>query len=90
MGRRNRPETAENHPREPARARPRTSRTRLLLAIGTVAAKLGVSEKLVRRLADRGAMPKPIHLSRLVRWRRIDIDVWVQAGCPATRRSPKS
>ena len=48
-----------------------------------VAAKLGVSARLVRRLADRGAMPAPVRISRLVRWRRADVNAWVGAGCPA-------
>lgn len=55
--------------------------------VGDVATLLKSSTRHVRRLADAGAMPRPLHLGRLVRWRRSDVDQWLAAGCPSCRPS---
>jgi excisionase family DNA binding protein len=44
---------------------------------------LNGSERHLRRLSDRGAMPQPVRLGTLVRWRRDEIEQWIAAGCPA-------
>lgn len=49
--------------------------------VGDIARMLQASTRHVRRLADSGAMPRPVHLGRLVRWRRADVDAWLAAGC---------
>ena len=56
-------------------------------AVDAVAELLGCSSRHVRRMADSGAMPRPIHLGRLVRWRKADVDAWLAAGCPSCRRT---
>lgn len=56
-----------------------------LLDIRTVAERLGCSPRHVRRLAERGAMPAPVKLGGLVRWRADDIRRWVADGCPRVR-----
>ena len=53
-----------------------------LLAAPQVARLLNCSVRHLRRLADRGAMPRPLRLGCLVRWRRSEIEQWVAAGCP--------
>ena len=53
-----------------------------LLSVQSVAELLGCSTRSVRRLADRGAMPAPIKIGGLVRWRADDIDCWIAEGCP--------
>lgn len=53
-----------------------------LLNIERVAQLLICSPRHVRRLADRGAMPAPVRLGHLVRWRAADIDSWISNGCP--------
>lgn len=58
--------------------------------VGDVATLLKSSNRHVRRLADSGRMPRPIHIGRLVRWRKADIDQWLGAGCPSFRPSPKA
>jgi excisionase family DNA binding protein len=45
-----------------------------------IAELLKSSTRHVRRLADSGALPRPIHLGRLVRWRKADVDGWITAG----------
>ena len=57
-----------------------------LLDVRAVAALLGCSARHVYRLADRGAMPPPLRLGTLVRWRRQDLDAWLAGGCRLVRR----
>ena len=58
--------------------------------VNGIAELLGCSSRHVRRMADSGAMPRPIHLGRLVRWRKADVDQWLAAGCPSCRPSTKA
>lgn len=53
--------------------------------VDDLAVVLGCSTRHVRRLADSGAMPRPIHLGRLVRWNKNTIDEWLAVGCPSCR-----
>jgi excisionase family DNA binding protein len=58
-----------------------------LLDVRAVAALLDCSSRHVYRLSDAGRMPAPIRLGALVRWRRSDLDDWLSASCPSTRRA---
>jgi excisionase family DNA binding protein len=58
-----------------------------LLDVRAVAALLDCSPRHVYRLADAGQMPPPVRLGSLVRWRVADLDRWLAAGCPSTRRA---
>ena len=58
-----------------------------LLDVRHVAALLGCSPRHVYRMSDAGAMPRPVRLSTLVRWRKADVDAWLAAGCPSCRRT---
>jgi excisionase family DNA binding protein len=58
-----------------------------LLDVGALAALLNCSERHVYRLSDRGAMPAPVRLGALVRWRRLEIVQWISEGCPSVRKS---
>ena len=54
-----------------------------LLDVRAVAALLGgCSTRHVYRLADAGRMPKSVQLGSLRRWRRAELQAWVDAGCP--------
>jgi predicted DNA-binding transcriptional regulator AlpA len=57
-----------------------------LLDDKAVARLLSCSARHIRRLADRDAMPRPLKIGALTRWRRADIDAWITAGCPTTAR----
>jgi predicted DNA-binding transcriptional regulator AlpA len=48
-----------------------------LLSVSDLAAKLGCSTRQVYRLADRGAMPRPLKLGHLNRWVESTIDAWI-------------
>lgn len=52
----------------------------LTLDVNEVALLLGVSKRSVYRLLDAGKIPKPIKLGGAVRWRRADIELFVQVG----------
>ena len=64
---------------------PPTTESRLV-DVEEVAAMLGVSSRMVRRLRDMGRMPCPISLGSLVRWRREEIEEWIHEGCPRVER----
>ena len=52
-----------------------------LLTIGEVARLLRCSPAHVRRLLTAQRLPKPIRLGALSRWRRCDIEQWIQSRC---------
>lgn len=53
-----------------------------LLNVKAVAARLDCSPRHVYRLVDAGKMPAPVRLGVLVRWRKAELDEWLDAGCP--------
>jgi excisionase family DNA binding protein len=60
-----------------------------LLNVKAVADLLSCSPRTVYRLADSGSMPQPVRLGSLIRWRRSELFVWLNAGCPNLRRTRK-
>lgn len=60
----------------------------VLIDVREVANVLGCSSRHVYRLTDLGAMPRPIKLGALVRWRRAEIEDWIAKGCPHVRGRP--
>ena len=56
--------------------------TKKLLTVTETAELCSISDEHVRRMTDRGAMPKPVRLGRAVRYRLSDLESWVNAGCP--------
>lgn len=41
----------------------------------------GVARRTVIGWRDRGILPPALKVGRLVRWRRGDIEAWIQGGC---------
>ncbi len=68
----------------------RSDQDAVLLTVQQVAKLINCSTRHVRRLADRGAMPHPVRIGTLIRWRRDEIERWVAAGCPSrwTKEQP--
>ncbi len=60
-----------------------------LLTVMEVAEMLGLSERTVYRLADLGKMPRPVKIGAAVRWRRSELETWIEEGCPASQRKGK-
>lgn len=65
---------------------PESPDANILIGVERVAEKLNVSTRHVRRLTESGAIPRPIRLGALVRWRLVEIDEWIAAGCPRRGR----
>ena len=63
--------------------------TSVLLTVKEVAEMLGLSERTVYRLADSGTMPRPVKLGAAVRWRRSELEEWIEEGCPASQGQTK-
>jgi predicted DNA-binding transcriptional regulator AlpA len=63
--------------------------TGLLIDVKTTAKLLNVSDRMVYRLADQKAAPRPIKLGALVRWRLAEIIEWVDSGCPSRWQWPR-
>lgn len=57
----------------------------LLMTKADLATALATSTKTIDRLDQRGKLPRPIRLGRQNRWRRAEIEQWVEAGMPARR-----
>lgn len=58
----------------------------VLLDVQAVAEMLNCSVRHIYRLSDGGRMPAPVKLGALVRWRAVQIQEWIAAGCPTVRR----
>jgi excisionase family DNA binding protein len=54
----------------------------LLIKAEEVAQILGVSVRSVWRLHSAGRMPAPVRFAGSVRWRRTQVEQWIDEGCP--------
>ena len=64
--------------------------TTKLWDVRLVARALHCSARHVCRLSDSGRIPPPVKVGALVRWRRDDIERWIQDGCPDRDRQEKA
>ena len=58
-----------------------------LLDVRQVANMLNCSTRTIWSLRDAGKMPPPVRMGALVRWRRADLDQWIDAGLPDCRKA---
>jgi len=58
----------------------------LLIDVKTTAKLLNISGRHLYRLADEKAIPEPVRLGRLIRWRLGELLAWIDAGCPPQRQ----
>ena len=65
--------------------RSKEKRNEGLIDIGQVAAMLKCSERHIRRMAERGALPQPVRLGSLLRWNEKEISEWIADGCPDSK-----
>ncbi len=54
----------------------------LLITVDELGDVLGISVRSVWRLLSAHRIPEPIRLAGSVRWRRSEVQAWVDAGCP--------
>lgn len=52
-----------------------------LLSISEMEGLLKCSRRAVVRWRDNGTLPPALKLGRLVRWRRGDVEAWIENGC---------
>ncbi len=55
----------------------------ILVTAETLADLLTISVRSVWRLHSAHRIPKPVRLAGNVRWRLIEIEKWIAAGCPS-------
>jgi excisionase family DNA binding protein len=65
---------------------PPTDGTTPLMSAETLATMLGVSKRTIWRLLSGKQLPEPIRIGGSVRWRRDQIDRWIESGCPVNQR----
>jgi len=58
-----------------------------LLGIVELQGLLKCSRRAVIRWRDNGTLPPALKLGKLVRWRRGDIEKWIEGGCVPDRLS---
>lgn len=56
-----------------------------MLTVADVARLVNCSVRSVYRLVDTGAMPTPVRIGGLRRWRRAQIEAWIADGCPKVK-----
>jgi predicted DNA-binding transcriptional regulator AlpA len=57
----------------------------LLIPDTAAAAMAGVSRATWHRLRAAGKLPPAVRLGRALRWRRRDVELWIDHGCPDGR-----
>jgi predicted DNA-binding transcriptional regulator AlpA len=57
----------------------------LMVDTKTFAMLLNISSRHLIRLRDLKALPEPIRLGQLVRWRLAEVLEWIEADCPPQR-----
>jgi hypothetical protein len=60
-----------------------------LIAVDSVAALYSCSTRHAWRAADRGLIPRPLHVGHIVRWRIGTIREHIRAGCPSVRKGAR-
>ena len=60
-----------------------------LITVKEVAEMLGLSERTIYRLSDAGDMPNPVKLGAAVRWRKQELETWIDNGCPTNQNGKK-
>ena len=56
---------------------------KLLLSANDVGRILGIGLSTVWRHHSAGRLPLPVHLGGATRWRKDELESWVDLGCPA-------
>lgn len=54
-----------------------------LLSAEELAAMLSISKRSLWRLRSAGQLPRAVQLGGSTRWRRIEVEAWIAAGCPS-------
>jgi len=55
----------------------------LLLSAEELAVILSISKRSLWRLRSAGQLPRAVQLGGSTRWRRLEVEAWITAGCPS-------
>lgn len=59
----------------------------VLLSVNQVATLMQVSKRTVWRLLSSGELIEPVRMRGNTRWRRAELEEWIEAGCPRVKPS---
>ena len=59
-----------------------TEQNEQLITAKTLAKMLATSVRSVWRYKSTGRLPKSVKVGCSIRWRRADIQLWIEMGCP--------
>jgi predicted DNA-binding transcriptional regulator AlpA len=62
------------------------TRPPLLLKAEELGRMLGVNKSTIWSWHSSGRIPLPVRIGGCTRWRRAEIETWVEAGCPPRAR----
>jgi len=54
----------------------------LLVDVRVLARLLHLGRATIWRQLATGRLPAPVRIGRSVRWRKAEIEAWIEAGCP--------
>jgi excisionase family DNA binding protein len=58
----------------------------LLITLDELARMMGVSKRTIARRSADGSIPRPVRIGGATRWRRHEVEAWIDAGCPSPSR----
>ena len=58
----------------------------MLISANDAAKLIGMGVGTIRRLTDSGKMPGVVRIARTVRYKKSDVERWIQDGCPETAK----
>lgn len=58
-----------------------------LLSVDQVAALMQISTRTVWRLLSSGELIEPVRMRGNTRWRRVELEAWIESGCPRVGRA---
>jgi excisionase family DNA binding protein len=54
--------------------------------VAEVASLLQLSTRTIYRKVQEGVLPAPVKIGDTSRWRKYEIEEWIQSGCPSSSR----
>ncbi len=67
-------------------ADPKVTTARLLLSASELGELLGVNKSTIWTWHSGGKIPAPVRIGGVTRWRRAEIERWLEAGAPPRER----
>ena len=58
----------------------------VLMTVADLAAMLNTSQRSIYRFSAEGKIPRPARLGQQPRWRRAEVEAWIEAGMPSRKQ----